>query len=306
MPRFLTRLRRSVEQAIRQHSARRFLVALKRATHRLPSVLEAPAFSRVLVIAPHADDEVIPCGGTLLRHRSLGSPTRVVFVTDSTAGLSDPEMARQLRQTRRDEASLVASAMRFESVVHLDLPDARLVQHEAPLTALLVEQIRSFQPDLIYCPFPGDGHADHQACALAVADAALQLGWKGRIHAYEVWTTLWPNTMVDISEQAEEKEGLIRLYASQIADRDYAAGVLGLNRYRGLQHKIAFAEAFYTCDAREMHALAHLLNQLVPSNRTDAEPDWPEDTGVSPPRVPGAQAPWGAQTNDLQRGSHQP
>lgn len=49
------------------------------------------------------------------------------------------------------------------------------------------------------------------------------IGWKSRIHAYEVWTPLFPNVMV-VSDQAEEKERLIRLYASQIADRDHASG----------------------------------------------------------------------------------
>ena len=265
MPSLLKKLKQRLEYAIRRPVARRLMVALKRAAHRLPSTLEKPVRARVLVIAPHADDEVIPCGGTLLLHRQLGSPTRVVFVTDSTAGLSDPEAARQLQCIRREEAARVAEAMRFESVVRLDLPDGRLVRHEAPLVKRLIDQIQSFKPDIIYCPFPGDGHADHQACALAVADATVELGWQGQIHAYELWTALWPNIMIDISDQAEEKERLIRLYASQMADRDYASGILGLNRYRGLQHRVGYAEAFYACHAREFQSLTGLLNQLAPS-----------------------------------------
>lgn len=265
MPPLLNKLKRTVEYAIRRRSARWLLVALKRAVHRLPSTLETPVKARVLVVAPHADDEVIPCGGTLLRHRQLGSAIRVVFATDSTAGLSDPEMARQLQRIRREESERVAQAMQFESVVRLDLPDGRLARHEADLATRLAEQIRTFQPDIVYCPFPGDAHTDHQACALGVADATDQLNWKGRIHAYEVWTALWPNIMVDISDQAEEKGRLIGLYASQMADRDYAAGTLGLNRYRGLQHRVDYAEAFYACGAPEFQTLASLLNQLTPT-----------------------------------------
>ncbi|MFT3812342.1 MAG: PIG-L family deacetylase [Acidovorax sp.] len=260
----LKKLKQRLEHAVRRPVARRLMVALKRATHRLPSTLEKPVRSRILVVAPHADDEIIPCGGTLLLHRQLGSPTRVVFVTDSAAGLSDPEVAGQLRGIRRDESALVAQAMGFESVVRLDWPDSRLVRHEAPLAQQLIDQIQSFKPDIIYCPFPGDGHADHQACALAVADATVQMGWKGEIHAYELWTALWPNIMIDISDQAEEKEQLVRLYASQMADRDYASGILGLNRYRGLQHRVGYAEAFYACRAREFQALTGLLNQFTP------------------------------------------
>lgn len=272
MPAFLNQLKRRVEHAIRRRTARRLLVALKRATHRLPSTLVAPGRARVLVIAPHADDEVIPCGGTLLRHRQMGNATRVVFVTDSSAGLADAHAAQRLRDIRVKESEQVARAMAFETVVRLDLPDGQLVRHESPLSERLVAQIREFQPDLIYCPFPGDGHADHQACALAVANATVALGWKGQIHAFEVWTTLWPNIMIDISDQAEEKQQLIGLYASQMADRDYAAGTLGLNRFRGLQHRVQYAEAFYACDAHEFHSLTHLLNQLVPSVSTAGQP----------------------------------
>jgi LmbE family N-acetylglucosaminyl deacetylase len=264
MPAFMNQLKRRVEHAIRRRTARRLLVALKRATHRLPSTLVAPGHARVLVIAPHADDEVIPCGGTLLRHRQLGNPTRVVFVTDSSAGLADAQAAQRLRDIRVKESEQVAQAMAFESVVRLDLPDGQLVRHEAPLSERLMAQIRDFQPDVIYCPFPGDGHADHQACALAVAHATVALGWKGEIHAFEVWTTLWPNVMIDVSDQAEEKQRLIGLYASQMADRDYAAGTLGLNRFRGLQHRVQYAEAFYRCSAHEFQILTDMLNQLVP------------------------------------------
>jgi LmbE family N-acetylglucosaminyl deacetylase len=192
----------------------------------------------------------------------------VVFASDSSAGIKDPELAQRVRLRRHEETVQVAQAMRFESVVRLELPDGHLVQHEAPLAERLAEQLRTFQPDLVYCPFPGDGHADHQACALAMAQAAVQVGWKGTFHAYEVWTTLWPNIMVDISEQASEKEQLIRLYASQMEDRDYASGVLGLNRFRGLQHRLDFAEAFYACSAQEFLNLAELLNQLAPSCTT--------------------------------------
>ena len=68
--------------------------------------------------------------------------------------------------------------------------------------------------------------------------------------------------MVDITAVAERKAEAIRLYASQMEDRDYAAGTLGLNRFRGLPHRVDFAEAFHRCDRAAFARLADLLDRL--------------------------------------------
>jgi Mn-containing catalase len=80
--------------------------------------------------------------------------------------------------------------------------------------------------------------------------------------AYEVWSTLWPNLAIDIGTVAEAKARLIRLYVSQMNDRDYAEAILGLNRYRGLQHRVAFAEAFHRCDAAQFRRLTACLDSF--------------------------------------------
>jgi LmbE family N-acetylglucosaminyl deacetylase len=46
------------------------------------------------------DDEVIGCGGALLLHRTLQSEVRVVFVSDSSGAVSDPELAKRLHDIR--------------------------------------------------------------------------------------------------------------------------------------------------------------------------------------------------------------
>ena len=52
------------------------------------------------------------------------------------------------------------------------------------------------------------------------------------------------------------------MYASEMGDRDYAAAVLGLNRYRGMQHRIELAEAFHRCDAAQFRALTACLDRF--------------------------------------------
>ena len=156
----------------------------------------------------------------------------------------------------------VEAALSLASVVELGFPDGALVRHEHAIAERLAEELKTFKPEQVFCPFPVDAHADHQASALAFALATELTGWQGEVLAYEVWSTLWPNTAIDIGGVAEAKARLIRFYASQMGDRDYAEAILGLNRYRGLQHRVTFAEAFHRCDAAQFRRLAACLDSF--------------------------------------------
>lgn len=241
---------------------RRFLVKLKRASHRVQPAALNLLPCRVLVVAPHMDDEAIACGGTLLRLAALKSAIHVVFVSDSSAGLSDPTVAAALTAQRKLEAHRSISTLGTASMAMLDYPDANLGLHEAEITNRLSSEIEAFRPDTVLVPFPADSHADHMVCAVATAEALQSLGWVGTVLAYEVWAPLWATAFVDISEVAQQKRELIELYESQQADRDYASAMLGLNRYRGLRHKIEFAEAFHVSSSNEFAKLVANLNTI--------------------------------------------
>lgn len=250
----------SFSNRVRTALARLSYIALKRASQRMPMELVVPVRARVLVVSPHMDDEVMACGGSLLLHRQLQSDIRVVYVSDSSAGLRDPVAAGRLRATRHAEMTEVRTVLKLDSVIELGFPDGRLVQHERQIAERLASELKEFAPTLVFCPFPLDGHGDHQACAFAVSAAARIAGWQGEVLAYEVWSALTPNIAIDIGSVVEEKAELIRMYTSQMEDRDYASAFIGLNRYRGLAHRVAFAEAFHRCTPKQFSALAASLN----------------------------------------------
>ncbi len=241
--------------------ARRFLLKLKRATHRAPVELIRPSARKVLVVAPHMDDEVIPCGGTLILLAEQGAEINVTFATDSSGGLRSAEAAARLTEVRRAEAREVGERIGLISN-ELGFPDGQLHRHEAMLKKRLTQQIERLKPDLIFCPFPADAHSDHMACAAAVGVAASAAMPEATILAYEVWTAIWPNVAVDITAVAKRKEEAINLYRSQIADRDHAGAALGLNRFRGLPHRVAFAEAFFRASPQNFAGLTDLLDEL--------------------------------------------
>ena len=124
-----------------------------------------------MVIAPHMDDEVIGCGGALLLHRALQSEVRVVFVSDSSGAVDDPALARKLRDIRRAEMMKVRDVLALGSVVELGFADGALMSHEEAIASRLAEELRTFRPAQVLCPFPADGHADHQASAVALGHA---------------------------------------------------------------------------------------------------------------------------------------
>jgi LmbE family N-acetylglucosaminyl deacetylase len=239
---------------VRQFGALRLLRRLHRVGHRLPIRLRSPEQARVLVVAPHMDDDVIGPGGTLALHRQRGSSVSVVFC----AAGATPEQDRQ----RKSEARAAAEFMGFERVDWLDFPEGALSLNEVALGAQLARLLRELKPELLFCPYVADHHRDHIAVALALASAIEQTRWQGEVWCYEVWSPLWPNVAVDISSVVETKRQAIELYTSQVAGLHYTEGTLGLNRYRALRVYVDYAEAFFVATPEEFIQLSREMNRL--------------------------------------------
>jgi LmbE family N-acetylglucosaminyl deacetylase len=225
---------------ILERTATRFLRSIHRITHRMPVKLRAIEKQRVLVVAPHPDDEVIAVGGNLALHQRLGSEVLTLFVTQD-----DPAAT----VVRKGEAERVARLLGFDHRF-LPFPQGSISLHEPALTRMIADAIRSFSPDVIYCPFPGDHHRDHQATTASTGAAVAETRYKGDVWCYELWSCLWPNIGIDISSVVDIKRDAINCYASQVAYVDYVEGALGLNRYRGLKLGVDYAEALFVSDPR--------------------------------------------------------
>jgi LmbE family N-acetylglucosaminyl deacetylase len=97
---------------------------------------------------------------------------------------------------------------------------------------------------------------------MALAEAVRVSQFAGEIWAFEVWSPLWPNTAIDISDVADEKGELIGLYTSQTAGLHYVEATLGLNRYRGLKVYVPYAEAFFVSYPSEFCEVASMLDTV--------------------------------------------
>ncbi|HKR66624.1 MAG TPA: PIG-L deacetylase family protein, partial [Thermoanaerobaculia bacterium] len=201
---------------------------------------------RLLVLAPHPDDEVIACGGLIALHLRERRSVCAVIVTDGAA--QGESTTARLQESERGLARLGTVDVRF-----LRFPDRSLDDAVAPA---LREILLDTRPDLILVPSPNEIHPDHAAlarvfCELMQRDphlfAALAVA---RVAFYEVSQPIRPNAIIDITGVAEEKYAAIAEHRSQLAVRDYIAFARGLNAYRTmtLPPGAKYAEAYHVVE----------------------------------------------------------
>ncbi len=214
-------------------------------------------WNRVAVLAPHADDEVLGCGGTLARLADQGADTAVIIVTSGT----EPRFSRDYVAGVKAETAAAHAFLQVGRTIHLDLPAAALeTVPQGRLNEAVGAALTDFAPDTLLVPFVGDIHVDHQL----VFNAALVWA-RPRSHAaptkilaYETLseTNWWapgitpafaPNCYVDIADQLERKLQAFGMFRSQVKsfpDERSLETIRALARVRGSTVYRDAAEAF--------------------------------------------------------------
>ena len=199
---------------------------------------------RILVVAPHADDEVLGCGGTIQRLRSAGSRVFVNIVANRV--IAHREDPAYIAQTKR-AAEAVAGILGVEQVLYGDLPDERL---DAPLIDVITSIERvvgEVRPDTVFVPNATDTDQDHRAVANACRVACRSVD---AVFAYEVpgpSRGFVPNYYVDIGQYLEKKIEAMKCYEDEMRPYPHPRSKRGLEyhaRFRGMDAELEFAEAF--------------------------------------------------------------
>lgn len=212
---------------------------------------------KVLVIAPHPDDEILGCGGTMARIAAAGGDLRVAIVTRGMA----PQFSDEFVASIRAEAKASHALIGVRETLYLDLPAAALDTVAATeLNGALSKLVREVRPDTIFLPFIGDIHTDHQLTFLAAMVAARPRDSQAprRIYAYETLSeTNWyapgitpafvPNVFIDIADTIETKLDAFRCFESQVKqfpDERSIEAIRALAVMRGASMYLKAAEAF--------------------------------------------------------------
>ncbi len=206
-----------------------------------------------LVLAPHPDDEVIGCGGAIMRHVADGDPVHVVIVTDGgwqAEADTNPETYIRLR---RSESLCAAKILGYGTPIFWGIAD-RNINYSEPLLQRIGKAIQDLGANIIYAPSIYEMHPDHRALAMAAVDAARGSG--ATLVMYEVGAPLPPNILLDITDIQARKSEAMDCFNSQLAQRDYVGLIKALNRFRAytLPNTVEAAEAYLLIIAEALPA----------------------------------------------------
>ena len=212
---------------------------------------------KILVIAPHADDEVLGCGGYLLHQRSLTLPNHqranIKIVVGTIGGMD----SRQDYEKRLAEFNLVCHKLEAEGEMLFPKMDAMLdTVPSREIISSLDYQIDTFRPDEIFINYRST-HQDHiKMYDCAMASIRLREGYFPKMVAlYEYPFVTDGMDLInggkmyhDISDNITDKIRLFSLYETQVRKSPSplnSNGIKALASIRGLECGVKYAEKFY-------------------------------------------------------------
>lgn len=182
---------------------------------------------KILVIAPHPDDESIGTGGLLSKY--AGQCT-VWIMTDGRYG-NEKYSTDEMIAVRKMECINAMRVVGISNVIHMDYEDGTLIVHRECYDSL------DFSPfTMVFLPNPMDNHSDHTAVYQYAIEKLRNL--KIRVFLYEVHTPLADiSCYIDISSEIDCKKKMVASYESQVEIHPYDEQVVALAGFRGLQNE---------------------------------------------------------------------
>lgn len=192
-------------------------------------------FGTTLIVAPHADDESLGCGGVISLLRKYGQEVYILLLSDGT--LSHPnskefpaEKLRELRENELIEAGSVlgvaAEHIIFCRYKDRSVPDESSDEFDSAV--LNIEKMLSIlKPESIFVPWRRDPHPDHQAAFQLLSSATTK---NAKLYEYPIWLRQLGESgdlptaeevmpfRLDITSVLEKKQDAIHAHRSQTSD----------------------------------------------------------------------------------------
>lgn len=214
---------------------------MKNTTWNKGGLLHITDNDRILVVAPHADDESIGCGGLLIKY---AQQTDVLLLSDGRFGFNRDDPSASPEETRKLRRQEFENAMSFLGVKKYSMMDITNCEIYKNYSVVKNYDLRDY--DFIFVPSRFEDNQDHRHAYLFIKQMIRSQKAKAILLEYEVWTPIpQPQVIFDISDVIEKKRQLLRLYPSQLKCYDYERFAYGLSLYRGGRFKRNNVEAFF-------------------------------------------------------------
>lgn len=212
----------------------------------------------ILIISPHQDDEVIGCGGTIVKHHKKGDGIWVVYITAGWSGIPKIKSKKEATIIREKEAQNACKILGVEKAIFMREED-RNISEGGKIVQKLIKIIREIRPNFIYAPHPEEKDIEHritygitkEASWLSKSPYLPDLGNPTKsieaIYLYEAWTPMKDFfRKEDITNVINIKTKALLAYKSQAEYLNLTDAIIGLNMYRGSMASITkrFAEVF--------------------------------------------------------------
>lgn len=204
-----------------------------------PILIDYPKAKKILVFSPHPDDDIFSSGGTLLKSLDHGAEIKTIYVTCASSAIKEEAMSVS-RQ--------IGTKIEFWGY------DKKAIPINSAITRQTRDAIDTFDPDAVFLPFLTDDHEDHRRVSELFYATFKNAPPRCEIFAYQVYSTVLPNVVVDITDVMEKKLRLINIWESQKVSRDWAHYVKGLNGFncRFLKtNEPRYVETFFVVSAEE-------------------------------------------------------
>lgn len=217
---------------------------------------------RVLVVAPHADDEAMGCAGLLAKLAERECEVHVLYM--AVDGFHHYGLERRTsyeeRVTEIESVTELLSCSYEIAYGNKDLIEKLDTLPKRDLVDLFERSINEHRPDLLMLPYGTDYDQDHVATFRAAFAAARPIAeafgkWLvPHVMTYEMTKINWasepvprPVAFCDISEHLGTKQEAIERYVTQFRPSPHIRSpesVEALARVRGVEVGVEYAEAF--------------------------------------------------------------
>lgn len=212
---------------------------------------------RVLVIAPHMDDEVLGVGGTIIKHVENGDEVYCCFIAHRTY---NHKFDKAVNDKEIECALNVKRILGYKDGKFLNLSDERLDLCIQDIIIPLESYIVGLSPEVVYINHGGDNHQDHKAvfqAAMVVVRPSVSLGVK-MVLVYETPSSteqspsvleyaFRPNYYVNIEKYLDKKIQAIKCYEKETRSFPHPRSIEGIKvlaKKRGIEIGFSVAEAF--------------------------------------------------------------